>query len=150
MADNRVEQILDAFTTTLTGLTTTGNNVVRDRDYHFDKTINEALSIYQGDDVPEPDSDQDWNLIRQFVEIEIDIHVRLHSSTPSSQQLNLIRKEIAIVLQADTTLGLNFVIDMREGGSTKPVIDSGGEKPIAIQRYDWTVLYQRSRTDPSA
>jgi len=150
MADNRAEQIMDAFTTLVTGLTTTGSNVERDRAYAFDDSINYALAVYQGDDTPFDRTDQNWFNINHDLEVSIVIHARLASSTPISQTLNLIRKEITAAVLADYTLGLSFVIDTVEGNSLKPVIDIGGEKPIAIQTFNWLVKYERSRTDPSA
>ena len=149
MADHRAEQIMDAIQTLLTGLTTTGTNVTRDRVYPIGTSINYALSLYQGSDDPASRDDQSWNILNSFLAFRIDIQVRLSSSTVISQQLNLIRKEIVFALQANPTLSLSFVVDLIEGSALEPV-DDYGDQPISRQSFHWTVHYERSRTDPSA
>jgi len=149
MADHRAEQILDAIKTTVTGLATTGANVARDRVYPIGATINNALSIYQGSDDPATTEDQSWFILHSFLAFRIDIQIRLSSSIDISQQLNLIRKEIVIALQADPTLGLGFVVDLIEGSALEPIEDHA-DQPIAKQSFNWTVHYERSRADPSA
>ena len=149
MADHRAEQIMDAVKTAITGLTTTGTNVVRDRTYPLGPTKKSGLSLYQGADSPASTADQSWVELDVALEFTIDIQVIIQSDTNVSQQLNLIRKEIVIALAADITQGLSFVINTIEGIAETPDIDNLTQ-PVAIQVYNWSVHYVRSRTDPSA
>lgn len=148
MADHRAEQIMDAFTATVTGLATTGTNVVRDRVYPIGAGVDNGLSVYMGIDDPASRDDQSWNIHNSFLDIRIDMQVRLSSSTDISQQLNLIRKEIVVALQADPTLGLSFVVDLIEGIAAAPM-EGVADQPIWLQAFNWTVHYERSRSDPS-
>ena len=150
MALHRAEQVTAAFESFITGLSTTGSNIDRDRAYAWDASISSALSLYQGVDEPFNPDTQNYHFVDHRLTLRIDIHVRRASVTPLSQALNAIRKEIALALQASSNLGLNFVIDIIEGPALEPVIDASGDKPTAIQAYNWYILYRRSRTDPSA
>ena len=148
MADHRAEQVMDAFTTLVTGLATTGSNVVRDRPYDVEGSVNEALSVYQGPDNPADESP--WPYIDSELTIYTDIHVRGASTTPISQTLNLIRKEMVLAIMADYTLALAGIVhEIEEGIAGAPDIEPG-EKPIATQRVEWKAKYRRSITDPSA
>ena len=148
MADHKAEQILDAFTTAVTGLATTGANVERDKVYNLDDAITAGLSVEMGSDIKRDDETQGWELVMYTLSVVINIYVKQSSSTPLSQTLNQIRKEIVVALQAAPTLGLSFVQDTIEGSALEPV-NGPGEKPMSMQRFEWAVVYQRSRTDPS-
>ena len=148
MTDHRAEQIMDAFETILTGLTTTGTNVKRDRVYNW--TTTPAISIFQGDDIPLPYEDRNYSIDDYQLSISIEMHVDESNDTPVSQTLNQIRKEVIIAIQADPYLGLSsFVIDTEEGTAYRPTIEHI-DKVTATQVMDFTVKYRRSRTDPSA
>ena len=148
MADHRAEQITNAFTTTLTGLTSTGANVIRDRIFTFDTSLLPALSIYQGDDTPLPYEYRNFSLDDFLLTIHVDIYAQGTTAIPVSQTLNQVRKEIIIAIQADYTLGLSFVIDTEEGTAFRPLIEHI-DKVNAVQTMDFNIKYRRSRTDPS-
>jgi len=148
MADHRAEQILDAFTALVTGLTTTGANVVRDRPYNIDESISSALSVYQGDDTPFDSGLDNWQLEDKQLDISVDIHVKQSSEIPISKQLNQIRKEIHIALMADRTLGLSFARNFLAGVAETPEIEAG-EKVTAKQTLNFSIDYRASVTDPS-
>ncbi|MCK7495176.1 MAG: hypothetical protein MZW92_31845 [Comamonadaceae bacterium] len=63
-------------------------------------------------------------------------------------QLNLMRKEITIALQADVTQGLAFVIDTQEGEAV-PDRSGAGDQPAGTLRLRFVLRYRRLRTDPS-
>lgn len=138
---------MDAFTALVTGLTTTGSNVVRDRAYDVESNVAAALSVFQGAD--EQADESPWPFIDSELTVYTDVHVRESSDTPTSQTLNLVRKEMVVAIMADYTLGLSFVHEIEEGIAGAPDIEPG-EQPIAIQRIEWKVKYRRSITDPSA
>lgn len=147
MADHRAEQIMDAFVTAITGLTTTGTNVKRDRVYGWTSTP--AISVFQGDDTPIPYIDRNYSLDDFMLNIHLEFHVDEADSIPVSQTLNQIRKEVIIAIQAAPTLGLSFVIDTEEGTTYRPIIEHI-DKVTATQSMDFEIKYRRSRTDPSA
>lgn len=147
--DHRAEQIISAFATKITGLSTTGANVKRGRVYSWPDTISAALSIYQGADTPLDDANRPWQFLDSELAVHIDIHVK-SSSQQIDTVINQIRKEVTIALQADPSLGLDFVIDLQESGTSDPELSGDGDKPIARARMDWIVKYRRLRTDPSS
>ena len=147
MADLRAEQILDAIVTNLTGLTTTGTNIVRARVYNHADTALPALSVYMGSDEPEGILSQsviDWNLT---VIIE---SAAKSSTTQIDQILNLIRKEVHAALFADNTLGLSFVKYIEPGNAIEPELSGDGDKPVAKQRLEFMIHYRTSYSDLSA
>ncbi len=147
MADHRAEQVMDAFTSLVMGLATTGANVVRDRVYDVPNDVDAALSIYIGSD--EPIEESPWPYIDSLLTIYADINVRINSDVVVSQWLNLIRKEMVVAIMVDVTIGLSFVHEIEESIANAPDM-SHGEQPVAVQRTEWTVKYRRSITDPSA
>ena len=151
MADHRAEQIMDAFFTNIDGLATTKNSVKRDRPYNVESGVNCALSLYQGSDVPYEEGIQNWTYQDMMLTVVIEIFVKAASTTPISQTLNQIRKEITVALQAVASppLGLGFCHEIEEGESFEPQLEVA-EQPTAVQRFEWLVKYRRSRADPSA
>lgn len=150
MALHRAEQVAAAMETALTGLATTGANVLRGRvKPHEDGKI-PALSVFQGPDVPAGLSNsalQDWALT-----IHVDAHV-VTSSEQVDTALNQIRKEVAVKLRSYTPgnlLGLAFVLDIEELPTGDPELYGDGQKPAAALRMDWKITYRRSYTDPSS
>jgi len=143
---HRAEQIMAVVTTTLTGLTTTGSNVVRGRasDDEFAGNIENALSIYQGSDEPDADS---WPIMDSALTVYVDLHVKKITGAIDTQ-LNLIREEVTKALHAVEKLGLAFVIDVEEGTAGEPEITGAGEKPAAIMRTTWVIKYSRNYNDP--
>lgn len=146
---HKAEQILDAFTTAVTGLTTTGANVARDRVYKIEDAINEALSIYQGPDKIAEEGVNNFALQDRELVIFVDIAVAVGSGNPVTQTTNLIREEMEIALQADPTLGLSFVWNLEEAETPEAEI-STADTPIATTRVAYTITYRRSTTDPGA
>lgn len=149
MADHRAEQIMSAIETLLTGLTTTGSNVKRDRVYSWDTANLPALSIFQGDDTPIPYADRNYFQDDFELTVHIEMHAENADTIPISTTLNQIRKEVIIAIQADYTLGLSFVIDTEEQIASQPQIEHINTT-TATQVMDFTVKYRRSRADPSA
>lgn len=146
MADHHAEQIMAAVTTLLTGLATTGANVMRDRVYDVDAGVDQALSIYIRDDDPMEDSP--WPYIDSMLTLYVDIHVRTGSDTPVSKTVNQIRKEMVIAILADYKMGLSFVHEVVESIANFPATDYV-EQPVVVQRTEWSIKYRRSQTDPS-
>lgn len=140
MADAIAEQILDALTTTVTGLTTTGSNVQRARVYPFAESVNSALTIFMGaDEVLQVQANDyiDWELTVVFM-----AHARATGNP--DQTLNQIRKEIHAAIMADHTQG-GLVIDTNPVIAEEPELSSG-DKPIASMRIEFSFQYRTTRT----
>lgn len=138
-----------AMTTALTGLATTGANVLRGRVKPHEDGKVPALSIFQGPDSPGGLSNS--ALMDSALTVHVDAHV-ITSSAQVDTVLNQIRKEVTIKMRsyaAGNLLGLAFVLDIEELSAGEPELYGDGEKPAAAMRMDWKVSYRRSYTDPS-
>ena len=147
MADHKREQILDAVVTALNALVpATVDKVERGRDAPFAATIDKAITVYQGSDVPE--EDDSWHVIHSVLTVIIDTHVKTNLMQ-IDDVINSIRKSISTTLWSDYTLGLIFVSDMNEGESLEPEIDGAGERVTGVARSTYIFKYARNRADPS-
>lgn len=144
---HRAETIVATFQTRLTGLSTAGANVFRGRGYALAAGELPAIKIELGPDTKlrdlAPDL-QDWQLTVYTT------YVAKSASTQVDTELNQLRAESTVALQADYKLGLAFVLDTTEGDVEDPQISNEGEQPAASMRQAWHVQYRRSRTDPGA
>jgi hypothetical protein len=138
-----------AFTAAVTGLATTGQNVVRDRPY--DQVAPCALSIFLGPDTPIGDDDKVYQFIDSYLTIYVDVRVKQSSLIPVTITLNQIRKEIVVAINPEppNPFGLTFCHWIAEGIAGDPDYDVG-DQPTASQRLEWIVKYRRSQSDPSA
>lgn len=150
MPDHRREQVMDAFVTTLTGLTTVGANVSRRTAYSIDDANLPHYNIFQGADVPVSDFDDAANYTFIDHDLDIMVEMRVQGTGDMEEAMNLIEKEAAVAVHADYTLGLSFVLNTDEGETSEPVIRGDGETKILLATKRWTVRYRRSRSDPSA
>lgn len=137
---HRAEAILAAITTKVTGLVTTGSNVVRGRVYPNNATA--ALSVDMGQEriVGEP------NVATVDVLLDIDITAHAKSATGAlDTALNQIHLEVEAALMADVTQGLPYVKNTIWAGRDKP--DRGiAEKNLGEQTITYTIHYRRPRT----
>lgn len=148
MADHKAEQILAAVLAKVTGLTTTGSRVTRGRVYDLATADLPALGVFLGPDAPRSDG---GSSSFRYLDGDLTVVVEAYVKTASAQvdtQLNQIRKEVTIALQADVTQGLAFVLDTQEGAAD-PTLDGSGDKPAGTLRMEWVLRYRRLRTDPS-
>lgn len=147
MTDHRVESIVAAVQTAVTGLTTTSTRVFRGRVYALQAAQMPGLLIYMGGD----------RRIQQLSQVledwELTLFIESRVKTVSAQldtELNKIRREVTIALNASYTLGLSYVIDTSEGEAAAPELSGEGEQPAAAHKLTWFVRYRRSRADPGA
>jgi hypothetical protein len=150
---HRVETIMDTFKTQITGLTTTGSNVFRDRGYNIDDEETEAINMLQGacyklDEYS--DSVSDWRLSVEVVAIAKEITTS-GTTVAASTRANLINEEIvaAMTLLTYPHLGLSYVIKVEEGDA-QPVIIETQLVPIVGIQTTWTVDFRRSVSDAGA
>lgn len=140
------EQVTAAFYEKLKGLLSTAFNVDRGEAYPTEN-LERSLSINMGSDTPI--DEQTLTYIDSWLEIVIDIRAK------SNEQLDMLlsrsRAEITVALGMNDQppLGLSACKDIEEGPAGPPVIESGAEKPTGRQTVRYSVLYRRSRTDPT-
>lgn len=146
---HRAETVMVQFVAAVTGLTTTGANVFRDRVYDIESSKAAALSVLMGPDDPLPDDQQSHPYLDSWLSIDVDIYVKQASSVAVTTTLNKIRAEITAAVMADYTLGQTFIVDYEEGGADAPEIGIG-EQPVARQRIGWRFLYRRLNTNAEA
>jgi hypothetical protein len=140
----RAEQILDAVVSAVTGLTTTGSNVIRGKTDDLASTQVPGLAVYMGPDVLE---DEVSNV---FYDWMLTVAIESQAQSPSVQVdeiLNTIRAEVHAALMSDDTLGLNFVIQIKPLAAGEPVLNGDGNQVIGTQRLEYEVQYRTSRTD---
>ena len=143
MADLKAEQIMAAVLTVVTGLTTTGANVQRDRIVSSD--VNYSLSVEQGEDVPVEE------LGGAFIDslLNVSVVAFVKQTAAYSTRINLIRKEVYAAVMADRTLGLAFVKNVVSLGASNPEAEAGLEKPVVRMAINFQVLYRHSITNAS-
>ncbi len=144
---HRAESIVAAVTTTVTGLVTTGANVYRGRLTPIPVGVNNALKVYLGPDEFKTDLSQtlqDW---------ELTIYIDSFTRSPTAQidtQLNKIREEVTVALNANYTQGLSYVLNTAEGDADAPELSGEAAQASGGQRLAWKFHYRRSRTNPGA
>lgn len=103
-----------------------------------------ASTVTYGDDVPQTDN-------MGFLESLLTVRTVAFAVNPVEvdlrQALLEMRRQQHIALQAEHTLGLDFVSDCRYGGASEPQIIV---KKQFVGAYEsrWHVLYRMSRTNP--
>ncbi len=138
----RAETILSTVETTITGLATTGSNVIR-ANVRTVKT-HPALTLSQGGDSVDVESSS-YPLLYRSLDVNVLAHVK-NNTTPETQ-LNLIREEVYLALMADRTLGLNYVIDINPTGVDQPEITGDADQIVGIMQMNFTVRYTHSWED---
>ncbi len=142
MANLKTEQIMSSILTKVTGLSVTGSEVERDRDYPTDK--DNSLSVEQG---AEELAERTNAFIDNFLTVSIVAYVK--KTTAYSTQLNQIRKEVYIAMMADRTQGLSFVFDTIPSGIGAVEVVNTMDKPAARMAIEFTIHYRHSLTDAS-
>jgi len=146
------EHALAAFTTTVTGLTTTGTNVTRGRVYNISEADLPHLSIFQGEEEPlVADNEDEAVFIHAYYAVEVIVEITVNASSGVLETLlNLICKEISDAINVDTTLGVTGLIDTIELNSSKPEFTKEKEKRSGQMEMTWLIRYRRLRSDATA
>lgn len=141
------ESILSAIETKLTGLATTGANIVRGRVYPVETTP--ALSVYMGaDSVNGEFGATNLGFIDRTLEVIIRSHVKVTSTLDTD--LNKIRAEVYAAMVADHTLGLQYVLNAWLEVDNQPSISADSEQPTASQDMVYKVHYRHSYASAEA
>lgn len=103
-----------------------------------------AVCVQIGGDDPQTDN-------MAFIESLLTVRTIAYAMDPDEsvlrEKLLDLRTQIHVSLQADHTLGLDFVSDCRYGGAIDPQI-AAAEQLIGAYESVWRVLYRMNRTDP--
>ena len=142
---HRAESIMQAITTNLTGLATTGANVHRGRVYTLASVP--ALSVSMGQDENLTDA-RTWPFLTRRLQVIISAHVK--TTTQLETQLNQIKTEVFAALNADISQGLAYVIDTELAIDEQPELDAEQDQPAARCDMQWTILYRHSNTSTEA
>jgi len=142
---HRAENIMDAVTTTVTGLTRTSSRVERGRVYSVETLP--ALTVEMGSDFVDRDASDFVNANR---ELSIKITAIIKANSEPDSQLNIIREEVYNALIADRTLGVSGVIDIWLDSDDEPELSSEAEQTIGKQQLNYVVKYRHSYTDAGA
>lgn len=144
---HRAESVIATVVTKITGLTTTGANVYRGKATPIAESVSNAIRVYMGED----------NMLGEYSHLLMDwqltVYVESFAKSPTAQidtQLNLIREQVTIALQADYTQGLAYVLNTIEGDAGEPELSAEGAQAMATQRLEWKFHYRRQRTNPGA
>jgi hypothetical protein len=138
---NRVETIMAAITSQLTGLETTGANVARARAWPVDALP--ALTIKQGSNTVDEDPAIFSGIMRT---LEFTITSQIKTTSALETLLNQITAEVYAVLTANRTLGLPYVFDISLIGDDEPDLEADQDAPTARQMMRWVVSYEHSET----
>lgn len=133
---NRTEQIMVQVLSVLTGLSTTGSNVKRDRLYPVKSAP--FLTILQGSDTREERPSQ-LNDVESNLEVIIDIHVKAQDDY--SQQLNTIREEIYSSIMNSGNLSLNYVDTVTWEEDDRAELSGEAENPTVKSTSSYMVKY---------
>lgn len=142
---HRAETIISTVVTTVTGLTTTGNNVARGRVRSVE--THPALSVITGGDDVVLDR-SNWPNIGRELNVKIIIHVK--NNTTYETEINKIREEVYAALMADHTLGLGFVIDVQPTGDDEPELTGDADQIVGIQQMNFSVMYEHQHDNAGA
>jgi len=135
---HRAESILQALTTRLTGLATTGANVQRGWVDQLDAVP--GLIVRMGQDGHERNVNM---AIDRLLEVDIESVVR--AGADADTRLNQIRAEVYAALQADRTLGLPWVLDLVLLVDSAPT-QRDNAVPLVRQVQRYAIHYRHSPT----
>lgn len=138
---HRRESILNALSSTVTGLATTATRVERARPYAVPEVP--ALSIAQGTD-ERVDEYENLSGVTRVLNVDIIVHVK--KTTTLETELNQIAAEVYAAITADRRLGLTWVLDANLTGDSAPDIDADSDQPVARLITSWAFIYEHSDT----
>ena len=146
MAAHIREQITAAVVTAVTGLTTTGTNVFRERD-----TDAEPLAAGELPGLVVNDAGGDAQILSLGISRKLERHLRLsiaaHVKTDSGYgtTLNLILKEIEVALAGASLGGAKYGTIVEEAARE---IAGGGDTNIARQAFTFEFIYYTTHNTP--
>ncbi len=108
-----------------------------------------AVSVRMGSDTPISDAGvENFTYIDSLLEISVEAYARDVDEVALLTQLVELRRQIHITLQADITLGLPYVSDVRYGGALEPALSADAEFMAGSLSSRWLVRYRMNQADP--
>lgn len=143
---HRAESILAAITTAVTGLTSSGTNVVRGRVNAFDVNVTHGLTVSMADENPPIDRNLAYQ--DEALNVAITAHVKAADGQLDTE-LNKVAAEVYTAMFVDYKFGLDYVINTTWEGRTPP-LRTQGEKPTAEQDLNFQITYRHSYGSPES
>lgn len=144
MANHVRQQIREYFGTTLTGLTTTGNNVYESRVYTMQENTLPALVIYTKSETSEPLVIGTDRLMERALSVVVEAYCKAVSNFDDT--IDTISKEVEQAIAADTTLGGLAKDTYLE--STEIEYTGEGEQPVGYVTLTFLTNYYIQETNP--
>ena len=137
------QQIRDAVTVLVTGLTTTGSNVFQSRVYNLQESNLPALKVYTSS---EDIALEDGTLDAPQRNLSLVIEGNAQATATLDTTLDEIAKEVEIALGADITIGgLAIGIDL---DNTQMQLTGEGDQPIGSVLLTYDIHYRTPFGDP--
>lgn len=142
---SRIAQLLSASSSLV------GVSIFTDLTYSLSEQASElpAITVNEGDDVPDSDEGND-NLA--FIDSQTSFEIAAYAvgiDEPTVKAaLRELRRVIHMVLMADPTLGLSFVIATKYGGAEQASMSVAGEQCAGSLVSNWRVQYRMNFLDP--
>jgi len=137
-------QIRDAAVTLLTGLTTTGANIVAGRVWKHDDSKVAVLSVTTNNDTLVDDQQSLDSKETRSARLVIDGEVRAQADSDAT--LDLIDAEVQTALMADDTLG--GLVKFLEFVSAEKEISEDGDRAAGKVSIEYEFVYRIDRTAP--
>ena len=138
-------QIRDAAVTLLTGLTTTGANVVAGKVFNYDDAITAVLSVHTNEDAKDPAQQSLGTKETREMVLVIEGEARGQSDVDAT--LDTISAEVQTALLTDKTLG-GLVKSLQYESAIKEYSDAG-DRAVGVITIQYTIVYRVDGTDPT-
>ena len=138
------QQIREYFGTTLTGLSTTGTNVVESRVYPIENSKLPALVIYTKSETSEPIVMGTDRVMSRELSVVVEGYVKATSNFDDA--IDTISKEVEEAIAADRTLGGLAKDTFIE--STEISFNAEGEKPLGFVSLTFISNYYVKEQNP--
>ena len=147
MPDHGRDQVVDAVITQVTGLTTTGSNVVDSPVYPFSTLP--ALAVYPGEEEIVADTRTLGKRVVRRLEVKIEGRAKEHSEADPSLRtvLGTICAEVEAAIADDESLaGLVRSIEL---AGTETEFSGEEEQPVGKVTMTWVADYATTTDDPT-
>jgi hypothetical protein len=144
VADHLRKQIRDDVVATLTGLATTGSNVVRAPFYPVGSGSLPGLAVRSG--AEEAGDGAPVGFVNRTYQVVVEAAIQ--ATQDLDDQLDAILAEVEPALRADVSRG-GLAIDTIYEGTGQPEYDEGQGQPVAFVAITYQVLYRTLDDDPT-
>ena len=144
MANHVRQQIREHLGATLTGLTTTGNNVYESRVYTLQESTLPSLVIYTNSETSEPIVIGTDRVMSRQLSVVVEGYVKANSNFDDT--IDTISKEVEEAIAADQTL--NGLAKDCYLESTEIEFNAEGEKPLGYVSLTFLTNYYVKETNP--